>query len=87
MHVVQYAANATHFFAATGPSGSTVHEVSQRGAMPRRLGGAMTINNDHAAVIRGRSEHQFSCNIIVVGHYGTREATFAESCKFNGFIK
>ena len=46
----------------------------------------MSIDDDHAAVIRGRAKHEFTCDIVIVCDDRTREAAFTEFGEFNGFI-
>ena len=79
MHVVLDAPYPAHFFTTARTTWSAVDEVGQRRAVPGRFRGTMAINDHHATVIGGRSQHQLARNSIVVGDDGAGQAAFAQA--------
>src|SRR5262245_40089951 len=86
LHIVQYAADSTHFFAAAGATGSAVHQVRQRRPMAGRLLGAVPIHDQHPTVIRREAEYQTRRDCIVRTEYGPREAAFSATRQGNGIV-
>ena len=87
LHVVLDPTHATHLLAAPGATRTAVHEVRQRRPVPGRLGGAVAIDDDHAAMVGGRAENKFAGDTVVAGHDGTCKTAFAHARQLNGFVE
>ena len=55
--------------------------------MARRFGGAVPVDDDHAAVERGSAEDKFACDTIVIGDDRAGQAAFAELCELDCLVQ
>ena len=87
LHVMQYAAYASHFLPATGPAGPAMHQVRQRRTVAGGFTGRIAIDDYQATVIRRDAQRQRLRNFIVTREYRTGQAALTHPRQGNGLVQ
>ena len=87
LHIVLYAADTAHLFAAAGSPGTSVYQVRQGRPVACRLGSTVAVNDDHATMEGGRAENELARDPVIIRDDRARETAFAHARELDRLVE